>query len=116
MKDLVDYQEFMDETGIDKETARELYTIFLEELLDQKEGACSAMVDSDFEGLGKIIHNIKGISASYKAWPVHATAKRIDEQLKQGKQNNLVNELDELVNIIDQTGNSIRHYLGTFEV
>lgn len=110
----VDFDEFICEMGIDKDTAKELYQVFRDELLDQKSSFLEAYEVKDFQKLQKIIHNIKGISGSYKAGHIYSTAQNIDLILKEKKFNDdSVKLLNELVNIMGETVSVINNFLCT---
>lgn len=108
---IVNYSEFISETGIDEETSKELYEVFMEELLQEKEKLINRYSSQEYEKLGRTVHNIKGISASYKAHPVYEMARLIDMSIKVGEFDRIKNNFGELLNAIDNVVRDIKaHY------
>ncbi len=82
---LVDYDAFMRETGIGEDDLKELYGVFLEELLREKDRLLMHLADKDYDSLRKTVHNVKGISGSYKANVVFEKAGQIGLDIKNGR-------------------------------
>jgi FOG: HPt domain len=101
VKGCIDYDEFMQETGIDNDEIRELYGVFMEELLQEKEKLKTQLGVKDYLKLEKTVHNIKGISGSYKARLIFEPAKLIDLDLKGGAYGNIEQNMKVLLDAID---------------
>ncbi len=85
---MVDIKGFMKEMDIDSEMARELYDIFAEELAEERDQLLRDWEEGDAENFYRTLHNIKGISSSYRAYDVWKTAEGLyvagegDEQVQ----------------------------------
>lgn len=100
----------MVETGLDKDVIKELYQVFLDELLAEKEKLINYLSEKDFIKLGKTVHNIKGISGSFKTGQVFEQASLIDRDTKNGKFEGIGNSLADLTNLIDRAVMDIKRY------
>lgn len=109
---IVDYDAFMVETGLDKDTIEELYQVFHDEILEEREKLLSCYSGKDFEKLGKTVHNIKGISGSFKAGPVFEQSSLMNLDIKAGKYEGVESSLTSLVELIDRTAADIKRYFG----
>lgn len=105
---LVSYDGFIQETGIDEETSKELYEVFVEELLQEKEKLIAQHLVKDYEKLGRTVHNVKGVSGSYKAHFVYESAKVIDLCIKGREYEGVEQEFDGLIKAIGNAIDDIR--------
>ena len=105
---LIDFDAFMAETGIDEDTIKELYQVFLEEILQEKARLTVRFAEKDYEKLGRTIHNVKGIAASYKAHCVLEPATAINIDLKEGRHDGLDRKLADLTAAIESAASNIR--------
>ena len=108
IREVVDYGAFMTETGIDEDTLIEIYEVFRDELLGEKEKLPACLSRNDYVKLGKIVHNIKGISGSYKAGKVFVQASLIDLDLKEGKYEGIHQNLSKLTDEIEAAALDIK--------
>lgn len=108
---MVDFEKFKMETGLDDATLKELYQGFLEELLEEKEKLLTQFLNKEFDNLAKTVHNIKGITSSYMAINAFTQSKELDLLLKNKKTGNMEISLNKLVDdIIETAGDIIDHY------
>lgn len=106
----VDVEAFMAETGLDEETAKELYTGFIEEINEEREKLFSKFSTSDFSRLARTVHNIKGISGSYRLQNVFKQAQEIDASLKKNETGGVETAVERLENYIEEAVAEIRHH------
>ena len=98
---IIDYQAFIDETGLDENTIKELYQVFHDEILAEKEKLVNSYSQNDLLKLGKTVHNIKGISGSFKAGHVFEQACSIDLDIKNRKFQGMGDSLETFSKSID---------------
>ncbi len=110
MRKNVDYELFMMETGLDKEAIKELYQVFLDEILGEKEKLMNAFAEKDYVKLGKIVHNIKGISGSFKAGQVFEHASLMDLAIKHSKPEEIEDGMLNLTGLIDHAAADIGRF------
>lgn len=106
----IDFTKFIEDTAIDEDTARDLYKIFAEELLEQRDCFVDAFQNRDYLKMGKIIHNIKGISGSYMAFPLNIIAKNIDILIKNELYQDLYTECEDFERIVGKTIETIEAF------
>ncbi|TYQ16679.1 UNVERIFIED_CONTAM: HPt (histidine-containing phosphotransfer) domain-containing protein [Acetivibrio alkalicellulosi] len=102
-KQVIDFDSFVKDVDVDNETMRDLYETFLEEILQERENLKSCLLQNDYTCAGKIIHNIKGISGSYKANELYEIAKNLDLKFKNkitDRSNIQINELLECIQVV----------------
>lgn len=107
---IVDIQEFQEEMEVDIEMAQELYEVFIEELLTEKETLLPYFRRGEIIDLENTMHNIKGISGSYRAWAVFKMAEEIYEQLKNRDIENMEDMLIRFRDLINETIKEIKKY------
>lgn len=81
---LVNRKAFAEEMMLDEETIRELYGYFSEELAQEACELTTAHEQSDNAWYGRVIHKIKGTSASYHAERLVEQVTRADACIKRG--------------------------------
>lgn len=108
----VDMHAFQFEMGLDEPTVIELYGIFAEELEEETNKLGTAMASGDYLQLSRIVHNIKGISASYKAGAALLQAVHIDLLCKGEHWDAVEQKILGFQNILSQTVDSIWYLLG----
>ena len=107
---IIDYEAFIGETGLDEDTIKELYQVFHDEILAEKEKLINAYSQNDFLKLGKTVHNIKGISGSFKVGHVFEQACIIDLDIKNGKFQGMGDSLETFTRSIDCAVKDIRRH------
>lgn len=113
-QELVDFEAFIKETQVDKEVVIELYEVFLDELSDEKDKIHTCLLSENYTHLQKVIHNIKGISGSYKVYKVFEIACSIDIDLKNGYITEIYKNIHELNDAIEISVQYIYSKLKTF--
>jgi HPt (histidine-containing phosphotransfer) domain-containing protein len=78
----VDFSKFKEELELDDDNLKELYSVFLEELIRENQKMKQHFKNKDIVRLKRTIHNIKGISGNYKALRVCNLSSEVYEQLK----------------------------------
>ncbi|MDQ2084922.1 Hpt domain-containing protein [Herbivorax sp. ANBcel31] len=109
-KKTIDFDSFIDDAGIDRETMKELYEVFLEEVLEEKEKLQYYFFHDNNQMMKKTIHNIKGISGSYKAYEIYDIAKELDEKLKNEEKTKSDFQIEELIKYIEIASQEINLY------
>lgn len=89
MEKLVDFEVFMDETGIDGELLATLYDNFSKEITQEKTKMKIAYQKNDYDELSEIVHTIKGVLGSYRAIKAYDKATQLNSLLKQKEYNKL---------------------------
>jgi len=110
---VVDFNKFRNELEIDDETLKELYTVFLDELIMQKYYMKTQIEKRELDELKKTMHNIKGISGNYRVNKVWELSSRIYDDLKiEGRSNNELNYLiNKIEKLIDEAIDKINEFL-----
>jgi HPt (histidine-containing phosphotransfer) domain-containing protein len=75
-------KNFSKDLGITSSEAIELYYIFLDELKNESIALSDVFQNNDVNMLKRIVHNIKGLTASYKLEKIFMQATKIDSLLK----------------------------------
>lgn len=107
----VDMPTFQTETELDDETVVELYGVFLEELRDERARLKAALDVSDWTAGRKLVHNIKGISASYRAGRVLLGATMTDLLFKGGNNEAAGEKIPSVLEDMDSTIQSLEGLL-----
>jgi len=107
---IVDFDGFLDETGLDKEVTKELYTGLIEEIVQEREKILSELAAMDFGKLARTVHNIKGISGSYKLQYVFKQAGDIDACIKQSRLEGVEAAVGKLQTLINEAVTEIRRH------
>lgn len=108
---IIDYTAFMAETGLDRDAIKELYQVFHDEMLEEKEKLLCCFSGNDFEMLGKTVHNVKGISGSFKAGQVYEQATLMGFDIRKGKFEDIGSRLANLTQSIDCAIREIKKYI-----
>lgn len=108
----VDIMGFVEETGLDGDMPEELYHVFYDELSKERERTAQFYAEKKYLELTGTVHNIKGISASYKAPLVFEQAEQVDADCKAGRYQALASGLESLYLRIDEALAEIRIYYG----
>lgn len=110
---VVDIISFKEDLGVDYDTLKDLYMVFVEELIQEREKVNSHVVLQEVELLRKSVHNIKGIASSYRTELVFESARNLDFKLKNLRDfeelNSLASNLNER---IDEAVKQINFYFG----
>ncbi|RFZ80562.1 hypothetical protein DS742_02460 [Lacrimispora amygdalina] len=107
---IVDIKAFQKDVGLDCDTIKELYLVFVEELEHGKHTANMQLCFENFTELMKVVHDIKGIASSYKAQEVYEIAKSLDIKLKSQDYVSINTYVLELNDAIDQVKREILQY------
>lgn len=81
-KTIIDICTFQKDVGLDDQMLEELYLVFCEEIKRAKEDMNRNFSLSNLKEVKKIVHDLKGIASSYKAYSIFEDAKRLDAKLK----------------------------------
>lgn len=112
----VDIEAFQADTGVDdRETLKELYSVFLEEMSQEREKLLAMLSIGNFADLAKVIHNIKGVSGSYKANGIFDVSAEFNMRLKTNNLENADTWTREVVNAISSAIDEINEYFGLKE-
>lgn len=107
---IVDFEAFKVEIGLEEDQLQELYIGYMEELLEEREKLNTQFVNGELIKLGKTVHNIKGISGSYRAEQVFEVAKELDARIKESKMDEMSIWIERLTNCISAVENEIKQY------
>ncbi len=88
---MVNWKAFEEDMGLDKVVLSELYHCFAEELQQDLINMEDAVRQRDFSTYARLIHKIKGTSASFRAEELKVLVTEVDKQCKM-KQENAVYE------------------------
>lgn len=108
MEKVVDYQDFMTETGLEQEEITPLYEIFLEEICEEEEHLLKEFHQEDWETFKRTIHNVKGILGSYRAMEAFYIADKLNEMAQQDKLNEMNEVLEDLIKAIGEVKNFVK--------
>ncbi|WP_176968244.1 Hpt domain-containing protein [Tindallia californiensis] len=75
---MIDIERFMNEAEIDQETARELYGLFLDDLVQQKDSLEKQIRMKDVSEICRTVHSIKGIAGTYYACQLEKKAAFVE--------------------------------------
>lgn len=81
---VLDWQGFASEMALDEATVATLYQVFAEELMSDLSELRQAAALVDVPACARIVHKIKGTSASYRALRLWELVGQADALLKQG--------------------------------
>ncbi|KGK85755.1 hypothetical protein DP73_18210 [Desulfosporosinus sp. HMP52] len=109
---IVDIIGFKEDLGLDCDTLKDLYTVFVEELIQERERVNSHVILDEVELIRKSVHNIKGIASSYRTELVFESAKDLDFKLKHRDFEELSSFVADLNKRIDEAVKEIRLYFG----
>lgn len=107
---VVDFAAFMDETGLDDESLKELYIELLEEIDEESKKLLPLLSEGNFTLLGRVVHNIKGISGSYRLQFVYRQAVELNARMKENKLEGIEAEAERLGILIEEAVVEIRHH------
>jgi len=107
---IVDIDVFNKDIGLDYETLKELYLVFVEEINQEKEAVNNQLTLREFEKLRKSIHNVKGIASNYRAQYVFENAKKIDLKLNNEDYENLSSYISDFSKAIEEAEEEITKY------
>lgn len=109
-KKIIDIIAFQTEAGLDEETAKELYSIFVAEMINYKEDLKQFFVAGNYDELKRRVHDIKGVSSSYRAYSIFESALVLDTKLKNNDLENIGEIFLKLLENMKQTVNQIQLY------
>lgn len=85
MNDKYNIQAFAQELDIDLQAISGLYSEYLKEVADNVEAMRLHSNRSDWNMLGRVVHNIKGISINLNITDMYELAKSFENELKNNK-------------------------------
>lgn len=106
----VDFEGFMEETGLDGETVKELYEVFVGEISSERDKLLSLLSAGEFIKLAETVHNIKGISGSYGLQYVYRQALELGDLIKVNGRAGIEASLKKLETLIDEAVAEIKNY------
>jgi HPt (histidine-containing phosphotransfer) domain-containing protein len=92
-----DWRGFSEEMGLDASTVKSLYRVFGDELEEDLAALRLAAAQADGEACVRLIHKIKGTSASYRATRLHELASEADGLFKQRQTSSAARLLPEVL-------------------
>lgn len=109
---MIDYTSFMEETEIDLETEKELYSSFLQDLEQQRSLLQKNMEENHLPGVLEVTHGIKGIAGTYHAWQLEKQAAFLEQDCQDPKMLSEV-QCNQLMDILQATIQEILEFVGT---
>lgn len=113
---IVDIIGFKEDLGLDYDTLKDLYMVFVEELIQEREKVNSHLILHEVEIIRKSVHNIKGIASSYRAILVFESARDLDVKLKLQDFEELNSFVEDLNKRIDEAVKELKIYFGEKQV
>jgi HPt (histidine-containing phosphotransfer) domain-containing protein len=110
MQKQTDIDGFLEEMEISAEEGSVLYTFFIEELLQEKSALQEQANTENYGQMAETVHNIKGVSSSYKSWNVFHIVSSMDDQCKKRDFNNIQQNVDILSRMIEEEIVKIKAY------
>lgn len=107
---IVDIFTFQKEAGLDYNTLKELYLIFVDEIKQEKEEIEEYLSGNNMEELINVIHKIKGIASSYRTPVILKIAGKLEAELKNKEYDNFLGDIDKLNRAIDRVIDIITMY------
>jgi HPt (histidine-containing phosphotransfer) domain-containing protein len=108
--EIVDFEGFTAETGLDGETVKELYSGFIEELDAEKNKLFAELSAGSFSMLARTVHKIKGVSGSYRLQCVYKQAQELDARIKEVGPAGIEAAVKKLEILIDEAVAVIKNY------
>ena len=105
---VLDWQGFSSEMALDEATVIMLYQVFAGELASDLSELRQAAALSDVPAFARIVHKIKGTSASYRALRLRALVGQADALLKQGDAMSAFS----LIGAIEEAGSKVAAMVG----
>jgi HPt (histidine-containing phosphotransfer) domain-containing protein len=78
----IDREGFAQEMGLPDEVVQDLYQVFADELSGDLDALRESVRNADGIGYARMVHKIKGTSASYRAMVLHTLVEAADEKAK----------------------------------
>jgi len=107
---------FKKDVGLDYDTLKELYMVFVDEIKSEKEVVNRHLALGEIGDLRKAIHNIKGIASSYRAPYIFEHARNLDVKLKLQDFNDIKSYVLDLNERIDDAVREINQYFALAEL
>jgi len=106
-----DYQIGIQRVGGDRETYKELLTDFIKELPGKLEIMKTCFKEKDKEGLYRVAHNLKGVSANLGALQLSEHARRLEKQVGEGYTDGVESSLNDISTTAEKLIESAARFL-----
>lgn len=106
----VDISTFQEDIGLDYSSLKELYLVFVDEIKQEMEAVNRYFSLREFQEIGKLVHNIKGIASSYRAFYVFESAKSLESKMKSQDFENINSYVLDLNEVVDEAIREINKY------
>ncbi|NLI91619.1 MAG: hypothetical protein GX434_05255 [Peptococcaceae bacterium] len=99
---IVNLHEVQDQLGLDDDTIKELYLVFVEDIKVERQNIEENLLSGNLERLEKSTHTVKGIAGNYHALKVYEHAVQCDMRFKQRDYENMDGNMSVLLGLIDE--------------
>ncbi|WMJ85316.1 Hpt domain-containing protein [Anaerocolumna sp. MB42-C2] len=107
---IVDIYSFRKDAGLDYDTLKELYFIFAEEIIQEKNEINTYLEQNKAEELLPVVHKMKGIASSYRTPVILEIAVGLESKLKNKDFDTLEPVINQLNKAIAQVADAIALY------
>jgi len=111
-----DYQLGIQRVGGDRETYKELFTDFMQELPGKLETIKVCFRGKDMEGLYRAAHNLKGVSANLGALQLSEHAHRLEKQVGEGYTDGIESVFNDILVTSEKLKESAFNFLANNEL
>lgn len=109
---LVDISDLKNELDIDNDTLKDIYSLFIEEILDENKKMYKSQKDGNAKDLKATVHNIKGISGNVKAKNIYDKASKLNELLANDENGDIERLINEISDAIREAVKDIEDFFG----
>ncbi len=109
-QEAVDITSFEQELYLDSDKLKELYLVFTEEIIKEKELIRKYSFLNMTAELSKSVHNLKGVSSNYRAHKLYEVTKKLDFKLKNQDFNHIDYYVMAVCELIDEATTEITKY------
>lgn len=106
----INVEVFMCNNDLEIDEAADLYTVLIQELTECINELKKSVKERDIKSTQKNLHNIKGITSSYRLINVYEIASTIYTQLKAGMIKNIEDTSNKLIEEVKSEQNRILQY------
>ena len=110
IKTIVDYKGFQKDLQINTELLKEMYLTFMYELNCNKDSMNRCYQRNDYVWMMKYVHNIKGLSGTYRARKVSRIAEALYHNLRKNEKIIIGYYAQALNEVIDETIFEMKSY------
>ena len=110
----VDFVGFQNDLELHDMMLKDLYINFVEELKKQKNLLIYQFQNSNIKEVSIIIHDIKGITANYRANQAYEISKQLNEKIKENNEVLINYYTQALIEVIDETITFIYAYFSKY--